>query len=100
MTALDLMRSRYTAYVRGDTDHLLSSWHPDTRPDRVAIDPAMEWTGLTVVDVTGGGPLDQRGEVEFRATFRSGGRVEALAERSVFTRHEGRWAYHTGRPPA
>ena len=41
-----LMRSRYTAFVRGDADHLFRTWHPRTRPDDVAPDPATRWTGL------------------------------------------------------
>ena len=32
-TAEALMRSRYTAYVLGDGDHLFRTWHPRTRTD-------------------------------------------------------------------
>jgi SEC-C motif-containing protein len=27
-----LMRSRYTAFVLDDREHLLATWHPSTRP--------------------------------------------------------------------
>ena len=37
-TAVALMRSRYSAYVLGDTDYLQRSWHPGTRPARLALD--------------------------------------------------------------
>src|SRR6056297_1113985 len=41
-----LMRSRYTAFVRGAGDYLLSTWHPETRPAALE-DPALglKWTG-------------------------------------------------------
>ena len=32
------MRSRYTAYVVGDVDHLVRSRHPRTRPAELALD--------------------------------------------------------------
>ncbi|MCK5230331.1 MAG: SEC-C domain-containing protein, partial [Desulfobulbaceae bacterium] len=31
ITAEDLMRSRYTAYVERDVKYLLKTWHPSTR---------------------------------------------------------------------
>ena len=40
------MRSRYTAFAVGDADHLFRTWHPRTRPDDVAVDPATSWLGL------------------------------------------------------
>ena len=33
-----LMRSRYSAYVHGEVDYLLNTWHPDTRPDTLNLD--------------------------------------------------------------
>ena len=51
------------------------------------------WTGLDVLDVVGGGPDDDSGEVEFAARFESGGRMGALHERSRFERRAGRWFY-------
>ncbi len=37
------MRSRYTAFVVGDVEHLLRSWHPATRPDELDLDPDVQW---------------------------------------------------------
>ncbi|WP_331710712.1 YchJ family metal-binding protein [Microbacterium pygmaeum] len=48
------MRSRYTAFVLGDADHLERTWHPRTRPERVQIDPGLTWTGLQIDRSTGG----------------------------------------------
>ncbi|WP_375384517.1 YchJ family protein [uncultured Microbacterium sp.] len=44
-TAEALMRSRYTAFVVGDTRYLADSWHPGTRPDDVSMDPSVRWQG-------------------------------------------------------
>lgn len=95
-TAEALMRSRYSAFARGDVDHLLATWHPATRSPRLALDPQRRWTRLEVTARRGGGLLDAEGEVEFRAHSRQAGRDEVLAERSRFTRHDGRWVYVDG----
>ena len=70
-SALALMRSRYSAYVLGDEDHLLRSWHPKTRPAPPFCDPKIEWLGLQIVDVDAGGENDSEGIVEFIASWRS-----------------------------
>ncbi|CAM5692721.1 YchJ family metal-binding protein [Streptomyces violaceorubidus] len=36
-----LMRSRYSAFVKGDAGYLLRPWHPGTRPARLDLDPGM-----------------------------------------------------------
>ena len=94
------MRSRYTAFVVGDVDHLARSWHPRTRPDDIEIDPDLRWTDLEILDVELGGAEDTTGEVEFRASWAQGSRATAttgmLHERSRFTRVRGRWCYLDG----
>ena len=67
-TAEALMRSRYTAYVERDTNYLLKTWHPSTRPAN--IDPATipEWYGLHIVNTEAGSETDSKGVVEFKAT--------------------------------
>ena len=32
------MRSRFTAFVTGDSNYLLATWHPDTRPESLSLD--------------------------------------------------------------
>lgn len=96
-TAERLMRSRYTAYVLGDTDHLFRSWHARTRPDDTAPDPRVRWVGLAVLDVMAGGADDNEGVVEFRAQWVSDDdgpvRRGEVHERSRFVRRGGRWVY-------
>jgi len=91
-----LMRSRYTAFVVGDTGYLRQTWHPGTRPAELELTPAMRWTGLEIVEVVSGGEGDTRGVVEFRARWREGREAGVLAERSRFVRQSGRWWYLDG----
>lgn len=87
------MRSRYSAYVTGNTEYLLYSWHPDTRPDQLTLDSRQKWLGLKVKDTENGSPEDAEGTVEFVARYKIDGKGHRLHERSRFTRFEGRWVY-------
>lgn len=95
-TAERLMRSRYTAFARGDEAYLLTSWHPRTRPAALRLDPRQRWTGLEVVATTGGGLLAAEATVAFRAHWALGRRTGVLAETSRFGRVDGRWVYVDG----
>ncbi|WP_433384475.1 YchJ family protein [Micromonospora sp. KLBMP9576] len=97
-TAEALMRSRYAAFVVGDTGYLLRSWHSSTRPRRLDLDAGLRWTGLEIVDTERGGLFDAAGAVEFRAHHRAGGRPGTQSERSRFVREDGRWVYLDGSP--
>ena len=91
------MRSRYTAFARGDAGYLRRTWHRSTRPATVDVDPHTRWTRLRVLATDGGGPEDPTGTVEFRAHFRGAdGEPGALHERSRFVRENGRWSYVDG----
>lgn len=90
------MRSRYTAFVLGDTEHLLATWHPDTRPAELELDPQQRWLHLTVESCTAGGPFDAEGTVEFTAIHRGPGGRGELHELSRFVRCDGRWYYVDG----
>lgn len=96
VTAEELMRSRYAAYAVGDEDHVFRTWHPRTRPDGVALDPATAWTALRVRGTEAGGPGDATGVVEFEASWRRDGLEGTLRERSRFERRAGRWLYVDG----
>jgi SEC-C motif-containing protein len=87
------MRSRYSAFALGDAAYLHRSWHPDTRPSRVTLDPETRWTGLEVLESTGG-LFDREGVVEFRARYRDRGGPGEMRERSRFVRIDGSWVYH------
>lgn len=92
-----LMRSRYSAFVLGNRAYLLSSWHPDTRPTQLELDPpdSVRWLGLTVKrhEITGA----DSAIVEFVARYRAGGgSAVRLHETSQFVRVNGRWLYLDG----
>ncbi|MCL8012341.1 YchJ family protein [Streptomyces sp. AS02] len=91
-TAEALMRSRYSAFVKGDVAYLLRTWHPRTRPARLDLDPRMRWTGLEILGTTDGSAFHTTGTVTFRASFRGG----SLHERSRFERVDGAWVYVDG----
>ena len=95
-TAEQLMRSRFSAYAVGDTAYLLRSWHAQTRPARLTLDPGQRWTRLEIVDTERGSLFDTTGIVEFRAHYRDRGEVGVLHERSRFSRVDGRWVYLDG----
>ena len=90
-TAEQLMRSRYSAYVVGDTEYVWRTWHPRTRPENIGHG-AVTWSRLEIIDIVGGGEGDEAGEVEFRAHHQHG----VMHERSGFARRAGRWFYVDG----
>lgn len=95
-TAETLMRSRYTAYVVGDVDYLLRSWHPSTRPADLELDPEQQWLYLEIVGTQRGGPFDDNGTVEFIATYKLDGARDVMHELSTFVRVDGAWVYRDG----
>jgi SEC-C motif-containing protein len=92
-TAVQLMRSRYSAFVVGDAAYLLATWHPSTRPTKLELDPTMRWYRLDIVRREHGGPLDRDGIVEFRAFYRHAGERGEQHEVSSFVREGRRWRY-------
>jgi SEC-C motif-containing protein len=83
------MRSRYSAYVVGNTDYLLATWHPSTRPQSLKLDESTRWRGLSILGARQGGPEHSRGTVEFEAAYAGG----SQRENSTFVREDGRWFY-------
>jgi SEC-C motif-containing protein len=96
LTAEALMRSRYSAFVLGETGYLAETLSPELRSD-FDVDEAeatpkdTKWLGLEVRAVTGGGPDDDHGTVEFVARFRIGNQQRIHHELADFTRENGRW---------
>ena len=96
-----LMRSRYTAFVRKDLDHIEATQTQD--PEEEAFDRkgaeemanTVTWTGLQILS-TGGADTDDTGTVEFAARFKQGGQVQLHHELASFRRQDGRWIYVDG----
>ncbi|VXC63484.1 conserved hypothetical protein [Burkholderia sp. 8Y] len=94
--AMELMRSRYSAYVLGDTAYLRATWDTKTcPPDLDASGDGTRWLGLqirrhTVID-------GNHEEVEFVARYKVDGRAHRLHEASRFTRNnDNHWIYIDG----
>lgn len=99
VTAELLMRSRYTAYVLQNADYILRTWHADTRPGNIDFSgvDSVQWTALEIVATTRGQADDDRGSVEFIATYQVEGVEKQLHENSRFVKQYGRWFYVDGK---
>lgn len=97
-TALELMRSRYSAHVCGAIDYLWQTWSETTR-HRTSQDAIREWAnscqwlGLEILDWDKGGEQDSEGTVTFSATYRLGDQTHRHLEKSLFRREGGQWRY-------
>lgn len=92
-TATELMRSRFSAFARGEVAYLLRTWHPSTRPPFIDLDRRLRWTSLEIVSTTGGSSFHTEGIVEFRAHYTHRGEEGAMEEKSRFLREGGKWLY-------
>ena len=104
VTAQDLMRSRYSAFVVGDVDYLLNTHAPEYRPvnEREEIaqwSASVQWLGLDVIECQNGGVADDTGYVEFVAHYREEGQNKQIREKSLFRKTQGVWFYVTGELP-
>ena len=97
-TALELMRSRYTAYVLRDERYLDATWYPRSRPEGriLADDDDVKWVGLEIIRHAQTG---DEATVEFVARYKTGGRAQRLHEVSRFVHEGGRWFYVDGTFP-
>ena len=93
------MRSRYSAFVKGELEYLLAT-HPDAdvpeaerRQQLRRSFRATRWMGLRILSCTDGGVGDLMGTVVFEARHREG----VLRETSFFQRSgggsDGDWLY-------
>ena len=102
-TAEQLMRSRYSAFAKGDVDYLMAT-HPDEhtppgqrRRELKASCRQTRWLGLEILCVERGGVDDLEGTVSFEAHFQASGQRSSLREMSLFQRRagdrDGDWLY-------
>jgi SEC-C motif-containing protein len=90
-TAEQLMRSRYSAYVKQDVDYLVSTTHLDSRTPALAQSIStwmqqVEWIRLHVLNA-------QKDRVEFLAEYITDGNPGQHHECSLFKKHKGEWFY-------
>ena len=90
---LELMRSRYSAFVIGDADYLIYSDMHSTQAEKaeiLAFAKGVEWIGLEI-------RKSYDDTVEFQAYYKLNGTLQVLHECSRFVVHNGRWHYAEGR---
>ena len=101
-TAEALMRSRYSAYVKQAYQYVYDSYHPDTKKhfSLDAIEEQSEhlhWLGLQISDTSDGKENDNKGVVNFTASYKiDNGQTQYLTERGFFVKEKGEWYYLNG----
>lgn len=98
-TAVQLMRSRYSAFVMANGNYLQKSHHSSTKPSKREASEienwaqSVEWIQLEVIQTNGGLENDTTGMVEFKAFFMENGRLEVIHELSRFCKENDHWVY-------
>ena len=102
-TALDLMRSRYSAYALGLADYLINTTHRDTpqyrdniRAWREDITNYCQNTRFTRLEILEDCPGKENATVTFRASLTQQNQQTLLTEKSLFLKIGKRWLYHSG----
>ena len=100
LTAEALMRSRYSAFAKGDIDYLQDTLSPDQRKDFDREETARwarksDWLGLDILETDKGLEEDQSGTVIFTAHFSHDGKKLTHKEKSLFSRdpNDGSWQF-------
>jgi SEC-C motif domain protein len=93
-TPEELMRSRYSAYAKGDGRYLVLSALKENRyeDDAALIEEfskSVDWLKLDVLGAVGD-------EVEFKAYYKDAVSVKVLHEKSAFVKEDGVWRYKDG----
>jgi len=88
LTPLQLMQSRYDAFVRMDGEYLSQTTIQDISADMSTYEK-IEWLKLDIVDA-------YEDRVEFKAYFREGDSIQVLHEKSRFVEVDGEWKYVDG----
>lgn len=100
VTAEELLRSRYTAFTLANMDYIQKTHDPKTRhqSDMNANKEwaeSVEWKGLEILGIDGGGPRDQEAHLEFKCYFEdSDGDEQIHHEVSEFRKKQGKWFFH------
>lgn len=95
------MRSRYSAFAKGNVDYILSSHDPETVEEVVREEVEVwsresEWMGLEILRTEAGGPDDDEGVVDFVAKYKLKGLTTQHRERAEFRKLEGKWVFVDG----
>ena len=97
-TAEQLMRARYTAHSQVQMDFIEKTHDPKTKKHLDLKDSrdwaeTTTWKGLELIETKKGGPDDEVGTVEFKATFETKDGPQEHHEIAQFRKENGVWFY-------
>ncbi|MBF0433207.1 MAG: YchJ family protein [Fibrobacteria bacterium] len=100
-TAEAMMRSRYSAYVKGEIQHIINTIHSSKKTDydEKGIRKWSEgsvWVSLEIVNCQEGTSSDDSGTVEFIAHYRSKGLMQKHHELATFKKEGEKWTFFEG----
>jgi len=96
------MRARYSAFAKQEIDYIKNTVHPDDQEDFNLEEirdwsTKSKWISLEIVDTKEGGPNDQTGVVEFKATYEIKGISNIHHEISEFKKIDDFWYFIDGK---
>ncbi len=101
-TALELMRSRYSAYAKGLIHYLIQTTHPSNplfkksqskiEADLLQFCHTTNFTGLDILSFQNG---ETEAFVHFKAHLTQSGNDCSFEEKSRFVKTAGKWLYHS-----
>lgn len=100
-TAEELMRSRYTAYVVHNIDHIVKTCSKEEQKG-IDLEETRKWSeestwhGLKIMKTEKGTAADKEGIVEFSATYSRKGLRDVHLERAYFIKENDQWVYDQG----
>ena len=98
LTAEDLMRSRYSAFVLCNGDYLLQSHSKQFRDastihNTIRWSRSVVWSHLEIISISNGLKNDSEGTVEFKAFFKERNKIKCIHENSLFIKEDYHWVY-------
>lgn len=103
-TAEQLMRARFTAHSQVQMDFIEKTHDPKTKKhfdmkDSREWAETTKWTGLEIIETKQGGPDDEVGTVEFKASFETKDGHQDHHEIGQFRKQDGMWFYSDSTHP-
>ncbi|MCB9061102.1 MAG: YchJ family protein [Halobacteriovoraceae bacterium] len=101
-TAEACMRSRYTAFVKGEIDHIKNTFDPNSQNEFDSEETKnwsskSQWQGLDILNVIDGMEKDETGQVEFIARYKISGLEQQHHELSEFKKIDDKWYFIDGK---
>lgn len=98
-TALELMRSRFTAYALKKHEYIMKTWYEKTRPQSFHDPEEIQWDRLEIINTRKGTAKDNKGEVHFIAYYQKYGKPSKMEECSKFIKQSSKWYYVDAKTP-